>query len=84
MPIAAPRSTFDISLPDGSAIPIEERDAIEVTTVADQPITPAGVPARNPAFDLTPATLIAGLITDHGVLRPPYPDAIKAMFTAGR
>lgn len=82
--IAAPRSTFDPTLPDGASIPIEERDAIEVVAFAGHPTAPAGVGARNPAFDITPAGLIAGLVTDHGVLRPPYPAAIKAMFQDGR
>jgi len=82
--VTAPRSTFDPNLPDGRSIPIEERDANEVTTLAGVPLAPVGVGARNPAFDLTPAALITALITDHGVLEPPFADAIKAMFAAGR
>ncbi|MCA8975443.1 MAG: S-methyl-5-thioribose-1-phosphate isomerase [Planctomycetes bacterium] len=82
--VVAPRSTFDPSLPDGSAIPIEERDAIEVTALAGTAVAPRGVAARNPAFDRTPAELVTALVTDHGILRPPFPAAIKAMFADGR
>lgn len=70
--VAAPRSTLDLSLPDGSLIPIEERSAAEVTSMAGITIAPAGVPARHPAFDITPARLITAIITDGGVAHPPY------------
>ena len=70
--VAAPRSTLDLSLPDGSLIPIEERSAAEVTSMAGIAIAPAGVPARHPAFDITPARLITAIITDGGVAHPPY------------
>jgi methylthioribose-1-phosphate isomerase len=70
--VAAPRSTLDLSLPDGSLIPIEERSVAEVTSLAGIPIAPAGVPARHPAFDITPARLISAIITDGGVAHPPY------------
>jgi methylthioribose-1-phosphate isomerase len=73
--VAAPSSTFDLSLPDGRSIPIEERDASEVL---DGPVPP-GVGARNPAFDVTPAGLITGLITEHGVIKPPNTATIAAM-----
>ena len=63
--VAAPASTFDVSLPDGSAIPIEERDPSEVLP---QPID--GVDVYNPAFDVTPAELISGIITEFGVFPP--------------
>ena len=63
--VAAPASTFDVSLPDGSAIPIEERDSSEVLP---QPID--GVDVYNPAFDVTPAELISGIITEFGVFPP--------------
>ncbi len=82
--VAAPRSTFDLALPDGAVIPIEERDAIEVTGIGNRPIAPPGIGARNPAFDRTPAALIAALVTDVGVLRPPFGPAIKGMFENGR
>jgi methylthioribose-1-phosphate isomerase len=70
--VAAPRSTVDLSTPDGAAIPIEERRPEEVTAVAGVPVAPAGFPARNPAFDITPHALVAAIITDAGVVRPPY------------
>jgi methylthioribose-1-phosphate isomerase len=66
--VAAPGSTFDASCPDGDAIPIEERDAGEVLVVNGAPVAPAGTPARNWGFDVTPARLITGLITERGVL----------------
>jgi len=70
--VAAPFSTIDPSLPDGSAIPIEERDPREVQELAGRRIVPAGSPARNPAFDVTPASLITAIVTERGVFRPPY------------
>jgi len=82
--VAAPRSTFDLAVPDGAAIPIEERDAKEVVAVAGEQVAPRAVGARNPAFDRTPAALITALITDRGVLRPPFAAAIKTMFEDGR
>ncbi len=66
--VAAPASTFDAGCPDGAAIPIEERSADEVLTVNGAPIAPAGTPARNWAFDVTPANLITSFVTDRGVL----------------
>lgn len=74
--VAAPRSTFDFAVPSGDAIPIEERAASEVTHVAGQPVAPDGAQAYNPAFDVTPAHLIAAFVTEHGILRPPYGEAI--------
>ena len=68
--VAAPSSTFDLSLPDGSAIPIEQRDAREVTHGLGRQTAPEGVAVYNPAFDVTPADLIAGIITECGVIRP--------------
>lgn len=66
--IAAPASTFDPACPDGAAIPIEERSADEVLVVNGGPVAPEGTPARNWAFDVTPARLITSWITDRGVL----------------
>jgi methylthioribose-1-phosphate isomerase len=68
--VAAPSSTFDLSLPDGSAIPIEQRDPREVTAGFGRVTAPEGVDVYNPAFDVTPAPLIAGIITERGVIRP--------------
>jgi methylthioribose-1-phosphate isomerase len=82
--VVAPRSTFDLRLADGRGIPIEERDANEVLECGGQALCPAGVGARNPAFDVTPAALVRGFVTDTGVLRPPFPAAIKAMFAGDR
>ena len=74
--VAAPRSTLDAATPDGSAIPIEERPGDEVTRVLGTSVAPAGVEARNPAFDVTPAELVTAIVTEVGVLRPPYADSI--------
>ncbi len=76
--VAAPWSTFDLSLASGEAIPIEQRAAEEIVDAA------AGVRAYNPAFDVTPAELITGIVTDRGVLRPPYPAAIAAVVAGER
>jgi len=70
--IAAPFSTIDPALASGAEIPIEERDASEVRRVGAQPTAPAESPVFNPAFDVTPAGLIAAIITERGVFRPPY------------
>jgi methylthioribose-1-phosphate isomerase len=70
--VAAPSSTFDLSLPDGSHIPIEERGAEEITNGFGKQTAPDGVAVYNPAFDVTPAELIAGIVTEKGVLRPPF------------
>ncbi|OLP19219.1 S-methyl-5-thioribose-1-phosphate isomerase [Leptolyngbya sp. 'hensonii'] len=68
--IAAPLSTIDFKLSDGSQIPIEERNPAEIYQIGDTFICPAGVDFYNPAFDVTPAELIAGIITEHGVMQP--------------
>jgi len=70
--VAAPSSTIDPSLADGSSIPIEERAADEVTSFAGVQTAPSETDTFNPAFDVTPADLIAGIITERGVLHPPY------------
>ena len=70
--VAAPFSTIDPTIPDGSAIPIEERDPREVQELAGRRLTPAGSPARNPAFDVTPAALVTAIVTERGIFRPPY------------
>ena len=80
--IVAPTSTFDPATPDGGAIPIEERDEREVLLVGDERIAPEGVSALNPAFDVTPASLIGAIVTERGVLRPPYGPAIAAQLAA--
>jgi len=69
-----PTSTIDLTLEHGGQIPIEERDAEEVLNleVDGQPVAPRGVTARNPAFDVTPHRLLAGIVTEKGVLYPPF------------
>jgi methylthioribose-1-phosphate isomerase len=70
--VAAPFSTIDPAVPDGSAIPIEERDPREVQELAGRRVVPAASPARNPAFDVTPAALITAIVTERGIFRHPY------------
>jgi methylthioribose-1-phosphate isomerase len=77
MLVAAPRSTVDLATPTGAAIPIEERSVAEVTEIRGQRICPKEVPARHPAFDVTPARLVSAIITEAGVARAPYEDALR-------
>ena len=81
--IAAPLSTFDASCPCGAEIPIEERAADEVRKIGGQYITPPDVKVWNPAFDVTPSELIAGIITERGVIRAPYKENIEKIFPGG-
>ncbi|MCH7908979.1 MAG: S-methyl-5-thioribose-1-phosphate isomerase [Candidatus Hydrogenedentes bacterium] len=76
--VAAPASTFDLSIPSGEHIPIEQRPSEEITSSFGKQIAPEGVKTYNPAFDVTPAHLIAGIITEHGILRPPFSESIRA------
>ena len=78
--VACPLSTIDLSIPDGSAIPIEERAAEEVTGFRDCQWAAQGVRVRNPAFDVTPADLVTGLITEKGVVHQPNRDKVEALF----
>jgi methylthioribose-1-phosphate isomerase len=80
--IAAPVSTIDPKCPNGQAIPIEERSAAEVVELLGQRMAPEGINVRHPAFDVTPARLITAIITDRGVLRAPYEEAIRNVFNA--
>ena len=75
--VAAPSSTFDLSLADGSSIPIEQRDPREVTHGFGRATAPEGIDVYNPAFDVTPASLIAGIITEKGVISPVERDSIR-------
>ncbi len=70
--VAAPTSTIDLQIPDGSQIPIEERDAREVTHIGEQQLAPAEIAVYNPAFDVTPARLVSAIITEHGVAKGDY------------
>ena len=76
--VAAPFSTIDIGTESGQDIPIEERPEEEITKLKDMDLGPEGVRARNPVFDVTPNGLISAIITEKGVLQPPYRDAILA------
>jgi methylthioribose-1-phosphate isomerase len=79
--VAAPLSTFDLSIPDGKGIPIEERVPEEITEFAGRRVAPHGVGVFNPAFDVTPAPLIRGIITEAGIASPPSRETIRALFT---
>ncbi|MFN0208061.1 MAG: S-methyl-5-thioribose-1-phosphate isomerase [Planctomycetota bacterium] len=79
--IAAPLSTFDLTIPDGNGIPIEERSKEEIVEFAGTRVAPSEVDAFNPAFDVTPASLITGIITDVGVASPPTRESIAALFS---
>jgi methylthioribose-1-phosphate isomerase len=68
--VAAPSSTFDLSMPSGREIPIEQREPREVTHVFGRQIAPEGVAVYNPAFDVTPAALLSAIICERGVIRP--------------
>jgi methylthioribose-1-phosphate isomerase len=70
--VAAPFSTFDLSISNGSRIPIEERDSREVSSPCGLKIAPEGIKVFNPAFDVTPAELVSAIITDKGIICPPY------------
>jgi methylthioribose-1-phosphate isomerase len=78
--VAAPLSTFDRSIADGSAIPIEERGADEVTGYRGLRWAPQGVQVRNPAFDVTPAELVSAIICEHGVVLAPDREKIAQLF----
>jgi methylthioribose-1-phosphate isomerase len=77
--VAAPISTIDFSIPDGSHIPIEERDAREVTHSGDRRMAPEGIAVRNPAFDVTPARLVSAIITERGVVRGDYLQGLREL-----
>lgn len=74
--VAAPTSTFDFTISSGADIPIEERCATEVTSFGGNCVAPQGVEVFNPAFDVTPHTLVTAIITEFGILRAPYDQAI--------
>src|SRR5262245_31653386 len=80
--VAAPLSTIDLAMASGAGIPIEERSPDEVCEVGGVRLAPAGTRARHPAFDVTPAPLIAAIIPEAGVARPPYETSLPALFTA--
>ncbi len=82
--VAAPSSTFDLSLSCGAGIPIEQRSAKEVTHGFGKQTAPDGIAVYNPAFDVTPAELIAGIITENGIIRPLTTERIKHAIMQGQ
>ncbi len=80
--VAAPISTIDPAIATGDAIPIEERDPHEVTHIGTMQITPDYVRVINPSFDVTPAELVTAIITDRGIVEPPYTESIAKLFTS--
>jgi methylthioribose-1-phosphate isomerase len=77
--VAAPISTIDFACPDGSKIPIEQRSVREVTHIAGKQMTPDGVSIENPAFDVTPAKYVTGIITERGIARAPYEESLRGL-----
>jgi methylthioribose-1-phosphate isomerase len=77
--VAAPVSTLDLTLPDGSHIPIEERAAAEVTHLQGVRVAPVGTEVRNPAFDVTPNRYVTAIITEKGVAREPYTESLREL-----
>ncbi len=80
--VAAPISTVDLETPDGSKIPIEQRNAREVTHIGGKQMTPDGVGIENPAFDVTPARYVAAIITERGIARAPYTESLRKLSEA--
>jgi methylthioribose-1-phosphate isomerase len=80
--VAAPLSTIDLDTPDGSGIPIEERNAREVTHVGSSRLTPEGALIRNPAFDVTPAKYITAIVTERGIARPPFSESLAQLMNS--
>jgi len=78
--VAAPLSTIDLSTPDGSRIPIEERNAREVTHLGPTRLTPEAARVRNPAFDVTPHKYVTAIVTERGIARPPYVESLPGLF----
>ena len=79
--VAAPMSTVDLATPTGEEIPIEQRNAREVTHIGDHQLSPDGVDVHNFAFDITPNEFIAAIITDRGIARPPYTESLRNLAT---
>src|SRR5450432_2555498 len=75
--VAAPFSTIDLATPDGSTIPIEQRNSREVSHIAGKQMVPDGVEIENPAFDVTPAKYVAAIITEKGIARAPYTNSLR-------
>jgi methylthioribose-1-phosphate isomerase len=77
--VAAPFSTVDLDTPDGSKIPIEQRNVREVTHIAGRQMVPDGVEVENPAFDVTPSKYVTAIITERGVARAPYNESLRSL-----
>ena len=77
--VAAPISTVDLACPDGSKIPIEQRNGKEVTHIAGKQMVPDGVQVENPAFDVTPAKYVAAIVTEKGIARAPYEQSLREL-----
>jgi methylthioribose-1-phosphate isomerase len=80
--VAAPLSTVDFETPDGSGIPIEQRDGKEVTHIAGRQMVPDGVAVENPAFDVTPAKYVTAIVTERGIARAPYGESLRRLGSA--
>ena len=80
--VAAPLSTVDLDTPSGASIPIEERSPGEIVSVGGVRVAPAGIQVRNPAFDVTPHDLVTAIITETGVIRPPYDAGLRNAFAS--
>src|SRR6201984_224843 len=77
--VVAPFSTVDLATPDGSKIPIEQRNIREITHMGEQRVVPEGVQVENPAFDVTPANYVSAIVTERGVVRPPYEESLRRL-----
>jgi methylthioribose-1-phosphate isomerase len=77
--VAAPISTVDLACPDGSQIPIEQRNSKEVTHIAGRQMVPDGVSVENPAFDVTPAKYVTAIVTEKGIARSPYTESLREL-----
>ena len=77
--VACPVSTIDLETPSGDQIEIEYRDASEVSSIRGQKVAPEGINVTNPAFDVTPAKLVSGLITERGIVRAPYKENLRRL-----
>jgi methylthioribose-1-phosphate isomerase len=80
--VAAPISTVDLACPDGDHIPIEQRNAREVSHIAGKQMTPDGVSIENPAFDVTPAKYVTAIVTERGIAREPYLESLQKLAAA--
>ena len=82
--VAAPLSTIDMNCPEGSQIPIEQRNAREVSHIAGKQMVPDGVSIENPAFDVTPAKYVAAIVTECGIARAPYEESLHKLPRAAK